>query len=86
MENFAEIASRFLSAGAAVQVDSPEDAGVAWIELFRNPERMKKMGETARRLVEGSRGATDRAIAEISKLVGRPIPSESRHKTARGNA
>ncbi len=86
MENFAEIASRFVSAGAAVQVDSPEDAGVAWIEFFRNPERMKKMGETARRLVEGSRGATDRAIAEISKLVGRPIPSESRHKTARGNA
>src|SRR6266849_1073773 len=86
MENFAEIASRFLAAEAAVQVDSPEDAGVAWIEFFRNPERMKKMGETGRRLVEGSRGATDRAIAEISKLVGRPIPSESRHKTARGNA
>ena len=86
MENFAEIASRFLSAGAAVQVDSPEDAGVAWIEFFRNPERMKKMGETARRLVEGSRGATDRAIAEISKLVEAPVPSELRHKTARGDA
>ena len=86
MENFAEIASRFLSAGAAVQVDSPEDAGVAWIEFFRNPERMKKIGETARRLVEGSRGATDRAIAEISKLVEAPVPSELRHKTARGDA
>ena len=86
MENFAEIASRFVSAGAAVQVDSPEDAGVAWIEFFRNPERMKKMGETARRLVEGSRGATDRAIAEISKLVEAPVPSELRHKTARGDA
>src|SRR5213594_2184938 len=69
MENFAEIAFRFLFAGAAVQVDSPEDAGVAWIEFFRNPERMKKMGETARRLVEGSRSATDLAMGEISKLV-----------------
>src|SRR5712691_7630426 len=86
MENFAEIASRFLSVGAAVQVDSPEDAGVAWIEFFRNPERMKKMGETARRLVEGSRGATDRAIAEISKLVEAHVSSELRHKTARGDA
>ena len=67
MENFSEIASRFISAGAAVQVDSPEDAGVAWIELLRNPERMNIMGEMARRLIEESRGATDRAVAEIAK-------------------
>jgi 3-deoxy-D-manno-octulosonic-acid transferase len=67
MENFAEIASRFVSAGAAVQVESPEDVGVAWIELFRDPPRMKKMGEMARRLVEDSRGATDRAVNEIAK-------------------
>jgi len=67
MENFAEIASRFVSAGAAIQVESPEDVGVAWIELFRDPERMKKMSETARHLVADSRGATDRAVAEITK-------------------
>jgi 3-deoxy-D-manno-octulosonic-acid transferase len=67
MENFAEIAARFVSAGAAVQVESPEDAGVAWIELLRDAERMKKMGEMARQLVESSRGATDRAVAEIAK-------------------
>ncbi len=69
MENFAEIASRFLSAGAAIQVESPEDVGVAWIELFHDPERMKKMEEAARRLVENSRGATDRAMAEIAKYL-----------------
>jgi 3-deoxy-D-manno-octulosonic-acid transferase len=69
MENFAEIASRFVAAGAAVQVESPEDAGVAWIGFFRDPERMKKMGEAARSLVEGSRGATDRAVAKIAKLL-----------------
>jgi len=67
MENFSEMASRFVSAGAAIQVESPEDAGVAWIELFREPERMKKMSETARHLVAGSRGATDRTIAEIAR-------------------
>jgi hypothetical protein len=48
-------------------VESPEDAGVAWIELFRDPERMKKMGELARHLVADSRGATDRAMAEIAR-------------------
>jgi 3-deoxy-D-manno-octulosonic-acid transferase len=66
MENFAEIAERFTAAGAAVQVESPEDAGVAWIEFMRNPERAARMGETARNLVESSRGATDRAIAKIA--------------------
>jgi len=67
MENFSEIASRFLAAGAAVQVESPEDAGVAWIEFLGDPAKMKKMGDAARRLVEDSRGATDRALAELSK-------------------
>ena len=70
MENFAEMASRFLGAGAAVQVESPEDAGVAWIEILGNPDKMKKMGETARHLVETSRGATDRALSELSKHLG----------------
>ena len=66
MENFAEIASRFVSAGAAIQVESPEDVGVAWIELLRNPVRMKEMSERARSLVESSRGATGRAFAKIA--------------------
>jgi 3-deoxy-D-manno-octulosonic-acid transferase len=66
MENFAEIASRFVSAGAAIQVESPEDVGVAWIELFRNPRRMKEMSDKARNLVESSRGATSRALEKIA--------------------
>lgn len=67
MENFSEMAARFTAAGAAVQVESPEDAGVAWIEFLRDPERAARMGETARNLVETSRGVTDRAIAEIAR-------------------
>jgi 3-deoxy-D-manno-octulosonic-acid transferase len=70
MENFAEIAHRFVTAGAALQVASPEDAGVSWIELLRNPERDKKMGETARRLVDDSRGATERAVEAIRSYIG----------------
>jgi 3-deoxy-D-manno-octulosonic-acid transferase len=70
MENFADIASRFVAADAAIQVESPEDAGVAWIELLRNPERCRKMGENAKHLVDSSRGATDRALVEIAKLLG----------------
>jgi 3-deoxy-D-manno-octulosonic-acid transferase len=69
MENFSEIAARFVAAGAAIQVESPEDAGVAWIELLRNPERMRRMGDAARGLIEGSRGAADRALVEIAKCM-----------------
>jgi 3-deoxy-D-manno-octulosonic-acid transferase len=69
MENFAETASRFVAAGAAIQVTSPEDAGVAWIELLRDPERQRRMGETAKRLVDESRGATVRALEEIGKYL-----------------
>jgi 3-deoxy-D-manno-octulosonic-acid transferase len=71
MENFAEIAERFVTSQAALQVASPEDAGVSWIELLRNPERNEKMGNTARRLVEESRGATDRALAAVSQQLGK---------------
>ena len=67
MENFAEIASRFVGAGAAIQVENPEDAGVAWIELLRDPERLRRMSGNAKRLVDSSRGATERAVAEIAK-------------------
>jgi 3-deoxy-D-manno-octulosonic-acid transferase len=71
MENFAEISQRFLAAEAAIQVDSPEDAGVTWIELLRQPERMARMGTIAKRLVEESRGATVRALAEIEKQLAK---------------
>jgi 3-deoxy-D-manno-octulosonic-acid transferase len=70
MENFAVIASRFVEAGAAIQVTSPEDAGVEWIHLLKNPEKMRKMGETARQLVETSRGALERALSEVSRQLG----------------
>ncbi len=84
MENFAEIASRFVSAGAAIQVESPEDVGVAWIELFRNPQRMKEMSEKARSLVESSRGVTDRALLQIAKHLGRGTDVQENRGTAIG--
>ena len=60
MENFAEIAHRFVAAEAAIQVASPEDADVS---------RDKRMGETGRRLMDESRGATDRALDAIRAYI-----------------
>jgi 3-deoxy-D-manno-octulosonic-acid transferase len=70
MQNFAEIAERFVQAGAAIQVESPEDAGVEWIHLLKDPEKMKRMGDAARQLVESSRGSLDRVMAEVAKQFG----------------
>lgn len=75
MENFSEMAARFVAAEAAIQAPSPEDVGVAWIELQRDPERMKRMGEAARMLVEKSRGAADRAAFEITGILSNSGPA-----------
>lgn len=70
MENFADMATRFVESSAAIQVESPEDAGVEMIHLLKDPEKMQRMGGAAKHLVETSRGALDRALAEISKHLG----------------
>jgi len=67
MENFAAIAASLVESKAAIQVESPEDAGVEMIHLLKDPEKMQRMGGTARQLVESSRGALDRALAAISQ-------------------
>jgi 3-deoxy-D-manno-octulosonic-acid transferase len=69
MDNFREMADSFSQAGAAIMVHSPEDLGVAWIDFFQNRERREKMGAAARALVEGSRGATQRSLERIAKIV-----------------
>lgn len=70
MENFAAMAARFVESQAAVQVESPEDAGVEMIHLLKDPAKMQRMGGAAKQLVETSRGALDRAFGEISALLG----------------
>ncbi len=69
MENFQEIANKFLAQGAGRQVESPEDLGVAWIELVGNSEKREQMGQLARKIVEENRGATERTIQYIARVL-----------------
>ncbi len=82
MDNFAEMSARFVAAGAAIQADSPEDVGVAWIELLRDSERRESMGAVAKKLVEQSRGATERALAKIAALLPSAAAASLSLKTA----
>ncbi len=72
MENFAAIAERFITADAAIQVGSPEDAGVEVIHLLKDPQKMERMGRAAQQLVESSRGALDRSMQEVAKQLSGP--------------
>ena len=69
MENFREMSRKFLAAGAAVQVKSPEDLGAAWQGLLQEPERAARMGASARKLVDRNRGATERVLEQIERIV-----------------
>jgi 3-deoxy-D-manno-octulosonic-acid transferase len=69
MENFREMARLFVEAGAGLEVNSPEDLGVAWIELVQDAARRERMGAAARGLVESNRGATERSMDAISAIL-----------------
>jgi 3-deoxy-D-manno-octulosonic-acid transferase len=69
IENFREMSGKFLAAGAAIQVKSPEDLGVAWGGVLREPERAVRMGIRARELVDRNRGATGRVLKHIERVV-----------------
>ena len=69
MENFREMAAKFLAAGAAVQVKSAEELGEAWIGMLRDSSRAERMGSEARQLVAQNRGATERVLEHVERVL-----------------
>lgn len=69
MENFREMSRKFLAAGAAIQVQNPEELGAAWSALLRDPERAARMGKSAQELVDRNRGATELDLQHIERIL-----------------
>lgn len=69
MENFADIAREFLARGAGRQVETPEDLGVAWIELIENLDKNRNMGAAAKAIVQENRGATRLCLEKIAGVL-----------------
>jgi 3-deoxy-D-manno-octulosonic-acid transferase len=69
MNNFREMAAKFLDADAAVQVNTPEELAAAWLGLLKDDIRAMRMGAAARDLVDRNRGATARVLARIEQVV-----------------
>jgi 3-deoxy-D-manno-octulosonic-acid transferase len=65
MENFRDIAAKFSSTGAGIQVSSGQQLGKAWAELVTDSAKRERMGQKARALVESNRGATARSLKRI---------------------
>jgi 3-deoxy-D-manno-octulosonic-acid transferase len=70
MENFRDVAAEFVSAGAAMQVNSGAALGAAWMALLEDDRRRNAMGERARALVQQHRGATAATLEQVAGFLG----------------
>lgn len=69
MQNFAEIASAFLSSGAAIEVANDRALADAIVALFADPARRAGLGAAARTVVEANRGARDRTLEALAGIL-----------------
>ncbi len=65
MQNFPDIAPRFVEADAAVQVRDAAQLEAALDKLLSDPARCETLGRNARAVVEANRGALDRTVSMI---------------------
>jgi 3-deoxy-D-manno-octulosonic-acid transferase len=73
--NFRDIVSIFLRAGA-VHVVQPHALKDEWLRLLRDPEQRRALGSRAAQVFAAQSGATDRAFAAMTELIGASGASE----------
>jgi 3-deoxy-D-manno-octulosonic-acid transferase len=69
MQNFREISTTFLSAGAAVQVASGGALEEALRELLSDAKRRERIGQAARAIIDVNHGAGDRTLTAIGEVL-----------------
>jgi 3-deoxy-D-manno-octulosonic-acid transferase len=70
MDNFREMAARFLAARAGVEVTSGQQLGEVWVQLVKDSALRERMGGVARNISERNRGATARSLERIAGTLG----------------
>jgi 3-deoxy-D-manno-octulosonic-acid transferase len=77
--NFREITQKFVRAEAIIQLPAMPDSDTTleleklFTALLTNPERRRVLGERAKKLVNQNRGATERTMESLTKLLANPI-------------
>jgi 3-deoxy-D-manno-octulosonic-acid transferase len=69
MQNFPDIAPRFLAADGAVQVADKEQLETELDRLFSDPKRREELGRNAHAVVEANRGALEKTVAMIVDIL-----------------
>jgi 3-deoxy-D-manno-octulosonic-acid transferase len=72
MENFRDIAARFVEIGAGRMVGSAAELGQAWLELVEDEMQRLGMGLAAQALIERHSGATDRVLERLAAVLEPP--------------
>ena len=67
--NFADLAASLQAVGAVRTVHGAEDLARTVVDLLRDPNRRYRMGEEGRRFVLSNRGARERTMAVIDRLL-----------------
>jgi 3-deoxy-D-manno-octulosonic-acid transferase len=69
MDNFKEVASCFLSRQAAIQVRSPEELAIRFLELAENKGLRQMIGENGFQILLSNRGATDLVLRRVEAVL-----------------
>ena len=70
--NFADLATSLRAVGAVRVVHGAEDLARTVVDLLRDPNRRHRMGEEGRGFVVSNRGARERTMAIIDRLIEAP--------------
>ncbi len=74
MENFRDIAEQFRSADACVEIADASELASAMARLLDEPGRAREVGSRALECAQARRGATARALEEVTGLFHRHVP------------
>jgi 3-deoxy-D-manno-octulosonic-acid transferase len=78
-EDFKTMAELLLEAGGGIRVHDARHLSSAVQDLLSSPKDRKAMGTRAGQFVEHNRGALERVMTEISRLIGEPLRTSGLH-------
>ncbi len=68
-DNFKDVVRLFLKRNAIIQVNNTEELFNKILELLRNPNKLKSIGEAAKEVVTENQGATAETLSALSQLL-----------------
>ncbi|MGN6518839.1 MAG: lipid IV(A) 3-deoxy-D-manno-octulosonic acid transferase [Dokdonella sp.] len=74
--NFAEVTEDLIAAGAVLRIGEGDELGPAVVRLLARDVERRSMGEAARAVMERERGAVDRTMAIVERVLAHEVTRE----------